>query len=374
MTVRKSPRFTNRRVRGAVSVAFAVSLLAVAGPASSTPSSKTAHEISAGIKPYPGFESQYPHSFPVPKVVAGKHFTIGCQNPVGAGNQTTATFCSAVAAEARALGMKYIGLEDNLSVDTQVSNFNQLVAQGANAIVIYPLAPNALRASLARAKSQGVVVIGLNVTFTKNGKASGYAAQVWEGRDEEAYLSVAKLALIAPHAKVVIVGIAAPVPAIKYLAQRYKYWAKKFGLQVLGEQDNATDDIPGGALAMTGLLARFPTINGVLAYNDESAVGAYTAARSEGRTGIKIIGINGSSVGTAAVSAGHVAAIVQVDAVGQGAEAAMAAYDQLTKQHLPLANVVVRPPQVIITEANAASAASWTKELASIKRGHLLPG
>jgi ABC-type sugar transport system substrate-binding protein len=371
--VGKSRRFTNRWVPGVVSVAFAVGLLAVAGPAGSTPSSKTAPDISAGIKPYSGFESQYPHNFPVPKVVAGKHYTIGCQNPVGAGNQATATFCSAVAAEAKALGMRYIGLEDNLSVATQVSNFNQLIAQGANAIVIYPLAPDALRASLAHAKSQGVVVVGLNVTFTQNGKAPGYDTQVWEGRDEEAYLSVAQMALIAPHAKVVIIGIASPVPALKYLAQRYKYWAKKFGLQVLGEQDNATDDIPGGALAMTGLLARFPTINGVLAYNDESAVGGYTAARSEGRTGIKIIGINGSSVGTTAVRAGQVAAIVQVDEVGQGAEAAMAAYALLTKQHLPLANVVVRPPHVIITKANVVSAASWSKELASIKPGHLLP-
>ena len=64
------------------------------------------------VAPYPGFESSYPKAFPLPKRVSGKRFTIGCQNPVGAGNETTKTFCDGVAAEASALKMRYIGLED----------------------------------------------------------------------------------------------------------------------------------------------------------------------------------------------------------------------------------------------------------------------
>jgi ABC-type sugar transport system substrate-binding protein len=339
-------------------------------PAGSSTTGSTTTASTGAIKPYPGFEKDYPNSFPVPKPVSGKKFTIGCQNPVGAGNETTTTFCKGVEAEAKALGMSYVGVDDALSVDKQVSNFNQLLAQGANAIVLYPLAPDALRASLAKAKSQGVAVIGLNVTFTKSAKAPGYDAQVWEGRDQEAYLSVAQMAQLAPHGKVVIVGIGAPVPAIKYLAQRYRYWAGKFGLQVLGEQDNPSDDIAGGQKAMTGLLGQFGDIDGVLAYNDESAVGAYTAARGEGRTGLKIIGINGSSLGLSALKDGHVSAIVQVDAVNQGAQAAGAAYDVLTKQGLPLPNVVVRGPK-LITKDNIGSVASWKDELAAIKPGNL---
>jgi ribose transport system substrate-binding protein len=325
---------------------------------------------AGGLKPYPGFERSYPTAFHVPKKVAGKRFTIGCQNPVNPGNETTATFCKGVQAEAGALGMRYIGLDDNLSVDKQVSNFNQLLARGANAIVLYPLAPNSLRASLARAKAQGVVVIGLNVTFTKSANASGYGAQVWEGRDQEAYLSVAEMARLSPGGKVVIIGIGLPVPALKYLVQRYRYWAAKFGLHVIGEQDNPSDDIPGGRQAMGGLLGKFGTIDGVLAYNDPSAVGAYTAVRSEGRTGVKIIGINGSSLGISALKAGHVSAIVQVDAVNQGAQAAGAAYDLLTKQGLPLPNVVVRTPR-LLTPGNVRTTASWAAQIAQIRAGRL---
>src|SRR5579884_1190505 len=245
----------------------------------STSSSTTAAATRAPIAPYNGFEKQYPTSFPVPKIVPGKHFTIGCQNPVNAGNPTTTTFCEGVRAEAQALGMRYIGLDDDVSVSQQVTNFNQLLAQGANAIVLYPLAPNSLRVSLAKANRKGVAVIGLNVTFTPGGHAPGYDAQVWEGRDQEAYLSVAEMAKLVPHGKVVTIGIGEPVPALKYLVQRFDYWSRKFGLQVLGDEDNPTDDISGGQRAMAGLLGKFGTIDGVLAYNDESAVGAYTAAR-----------------------------------------------------------------------------------------------
>ena len=164
--------------------------------------------------------------------------------------------------------------------------------------------------------------------------------------------------------------IGAPVPAIKYLAQRYRFWAKQFGLEVIGEQDNPSDDIPGGQQAMSGLLGKFGEIDGVLAYNDESAVGSYTAVRNAGRKGIEIIGINGSSLGLSALRSGHVAAIVQVDAVNQGAQAAGGAYDVLTKQGLPLPNVVVRTPR-LITKANLDSVASWADELSEIKGGTL---
>jgi ABC-type sugar transport system substrate-binding protein len=331
----------------------------------------TAAALAAGgIKPYSGFEKAYPAAFHVPKKVAGKQYTIGCQNPVNPGNETTAVFCKGVQAEAAALGMKYIGLDDNLSVSKQVSNFNQLLAQGANAIVLYPLAPNSLRASLSKAKKQGVVVVGLNVTFTKSAKAPGYDAQVWEGRDREAYLSVAEMARLAPGGKIAIIGIGIPVPALKYLVQRYRFWAQKFGLHIIGEQDNPSDDITGGQQAMTGLLGKFGSIDGVLAYNDPSAVGAYTAARNEGRSGIKIIGINGSSLGISALKAKHVSAIVQVDAVNQGGQAAAAAYDVLTKQGLPLPKTVVRPAR-LLTQGNVGTAVTWASELAKIKSGHL---
>jgi ABC-type sugar transport system substrate-binding protein len=121
---------------------------------------------------------------------------------------------------------------------------------------------------------------------------------------------------------------------------------------------------------MSGLLGKYSDIDGVLAYNDESAVGSYTAARSAGRNDIKIIGINGSSLGTSALDAGHVAAIIQVDAVNQGAQAAAGAYNVLTKQGGKLPLVVVMRPK-LLTKDNLKSATSWAQQLAKIKGGSL---
>jgi hypothetical protein len=63
----------------------------------------------------------------------------------------------------------------------------------------------------------------------------------------------------------------------------------------------------------------------------------------------------------------RVAAPLLVAVVG---ESDNAAYDVLTKQNLPLPNVVVRAPR-LITKANIGSVSSWSNELAQIKRGTL---
>ncbi|MCD6728334.1 MAG: sugar ABC transporter substrate-binding protein [Solirubrobacteraceae bacterium] len=365
--------------RRTVAMAMLATAMALAGCGGSADSSKTEASTTAGstteasattelVKPYDGFEKEYPDSFPTPSKAEGKQFTIGCQNPVGTGNETTTTFCKGVEAQAKALGMGYIGLVDGLDIDKQVTNFNQLLAQNVDAIVLYPLAPDALRASLNKAKSQNVPVVGFDVTFTKDADAPGYLAQVWQGRDHQAYESVAYMAKLAPNGKVGLIGIGAPVPALKYLIERQRFWAEQLGLEVVGEQDNTSDDVAGGSKAMTGLLGRFGDIDGVIGYNDESAVGAYTAARGQGREDVKIIAINGSDLGLTALRAGRISAVVQVDAANQGAQAAVAAYNQLTKQSLPLPNVVLRSPQ-LITKDNLGSVASWKDQLAAIESG-----
>ena len=71
-----------------------------------------------------------------------------------------------------------------------------------------------------------------------------------------------------------------------------------------------------------------------------------------------------------ALDDGHVAAIIQVDAVNQGAQAATGAYDILTKQGGRLAKVVVMRPK-LLTKDNLKSATSWSQQLAKIKGGSL---
>jgi ABC-type sugar transport system substrate-binding protein len=323
---------------------------------------------SAGRIPgYKGAEAGLPNAFPKPTAKSGAACTIGFQNPLAA-NESLQYFQKGAIAQAKAFGCKIIVLDDALSPDKQVSNMQQLLAQGVGAIIFYPLDPKATTPVLAQAKKKGVPVIAIDATFgnPKLPVAPGIVTQVWQGRDIMAYLQVQALAKVAPKAKVGLIGIGAPVPALKYLNAREAFFAKKAGLTVVGTQDNPTDDVTGGEKAGNGLIQRYPDMNAVIGYNDPSAIGAVTAARGTGKK-LVVVGLNGTSDGIAGVRDGRLAATVQGQSPGLGIESVTAAYDLITKQHLPLPKVIVLLPR-IVTKENVDKILDWDAQLKAIKK------
>ena len=325
------------------------------------------HSGTAVPPGYKGVEAKLPTSYKRPAKKAGTRCTIGYQNPIAA-NDTLLAWQQALIKQARVFGCKVIALDDALSPDKQVTNMQQLLAQHVNVIVFYPLDPKATIPVLKQAKARHVPVLAVDATFGSPNATAPYlpyiTSQVWQGRDIQAWLQAKQMAAVAPHAKVGLIGIGAPVPALKYLTQRQTFWAKKFGLSIVDERDNATDDVTGGEKAANGLLQRNPDITAVMGYNDPSAIGAATAARGAGRK-ITSMGINGSSEGITALKAGQIAATVQVDSPGWGIQQAYAAYDLITKQNLPLPKIVVLPSR-LVTKANVNKIKSWAAEIKAI--------
>jgi ribose transport system substrate-binding protein len=319
----------------------------------------------SSIPGYHGAEASLPNAFPVPAKKGGS-CTIGFQNPLAA-NESLQYFQKGAIAQAKAFGCKIIVLDDALSPDKQVSHMQQLLAQGAQAIIFYPLDPKATLPVLAQAKAKGVPVVAIDATFgnPKLPVAPGIVTQVWQGRDIMAFLQVQALAKVDPGAKVGLIGIGAPVPALKYLNGREAFYAKKAGLTVVGSQDNPTDDVTGGEKAGNALIQRYSNMDAVIGYNDPSAIGAVTAARGAGKK-LVAIGLNGTSDGIAGVRDGRLAATVQGQSPGLGIQAVTAAYDLITKQHLPLPKVIVLPPR-IVTKANVDKIQNWNAQLAAIK-------
>ena len=119
---------------------------------------------TASIPGYTGAESSLPNAYGKPPVKSGASCTVGFQNPLAA-NESLQWFQKAAIAQAKAYGCKIIVLDDALSPDKQVSNMQQLLAQGAQAIIFYPLDPKATLPVLAQAKSKGVPVIAIDATF-----------------------------------------------------------------------------------------------------------------------------------------------------------------------------------------------------------------
>ena len=350
------PRFTRVAV-----------LLAAFLTASSIAAMAWGHPAGVPVpKGYTGVEASLPTSYTTP-AKQSKPCTIGFQNPI-AGNETLHTLQLAVVAQAKAYGCKVIALDDQTTPDKQVSNMQELIAQNVNAIIFYPLDPKATVPVLKQAKKKNIPVVAIDGTFGSTKASAPYLpyiqTQVWQGRDIQAYLQVQGMVAAKPRAKVGLIGIGFPVPALKYLNQREAFWGKKAGLTIVGTQDNPSDDVTGGEKAANGLVQRYTTMDAVIGYNDPSALGASIAARGANRK-VTIVGLNGDSAGLAAVKSGKLAATVRVDPVGWGVETMKAAYSLLTKQNLPLPKIIVRPAE-LVTKANVGKVASWKAQVAAI--------
>ncbi len=350
-----------RRLRPGVIATIVAAVVLTAGVTGSMAGNSGSSAIPAG---YTGVEAKLPTAFKAPAKKAGTACTIGFQNPIAA-NEFLGFLQKAVVAEGKRLGCKVITLDDALSPDKQVSNMQQLLAQKVGVIIFYPLDPKATTPVLKQAQKQNVPVIAIDASFGSTKKVPLIATQVWQGRDTQAYLQAQALKKAKPNAKLGLIGIGIPVPAIKYLSQREAFWAKKAGATVIGQQDNPSDDVTGGEKAANALLQRYSDIDAVIGYNDPSAIGTVVAARGSGRT-LTVIGLNGSSDGLQAVKNGRLAATVQVDPIGIGVQAARAAYSLITKQNLPLPAIVIRPGR-LVTKANVSSLPSWGSQLKAVK-------
>jgi ribose transport system substrate-binding protein len=353
----------SRRLRPGGIVAVVV--LVVAGIAAAAAWAAPVPAPAPFPKGYTGLESKLPTAYATPGKKGGS-CKIGFQNPVAA-NEFLGFVQKAVVAEGKKYGCTVVTLDDALSPDKQVSNMQQLLAQKVGAIIFYPLDPKATTPVLQQAAAQHVPVIAIDASFGNTKKVPLITTQVWQGRDIQAYLQAQVLAKVKPNAKLGLVGIGVPVPAIKYFNQREAFWAKKIGkATILGTEDNPSDDVTGGEKAGNALLQRFSDMDAVIAYNDPSALGTVVASKGAGRS-LTIIGCNGTSDGLAGIKNKTLAATVQVDPIGIGVQTANAAYNLITKQNLPLPRIVIRPGRLVL--AGGTGPVSWVKQLTAVQKG-----
>lgn len=349
------------------SVALTLAALASACSVSNDSSAPAGKDVTVDIAAYSGPESSLPREYPDPaRPDAG--FKIGFLNPV-AGNENLKAIQDAAQQRTEALGGTFIAKDDQNNVSKQIQDFNQLLAQDVDAIIVYPLDPKGLAPSLAEAADRGIPVIGYDVTTTPDAPLpDGYATQILQGRDWNAYLQAQAMAEAVPHGKVGVIGIAIPVPGLKFLTSRTVAYARQLGLDVVAQVDNNQgDSMAGGQEAATTVLSAHADLDGIIAFNDPTAVGASAAARTSGRK-VVIVGNNGDSSGLAAVRKGEIAATFQNDAVGQGVQAVNAAVGLVVNPTAQLPRVIVRQPTVVVTRATVGDVKPWARQLADLAK------
>jgi len=296
------------------------------------------------------------------KVVPNSKVSIGFM--VVADNESNVAAVKAAKLEAKRLGASLTVLYDHVKADQQVTNFGQLINAKVDGIIFYPLDPKASRPSIAKAKKEGILLFAQDATLPGQPLDPNINSTIISARDHQAYMQVQYMASVKPHAKIVVIGLGFPVAALEYYITRVKYWAGKFGLTVLGRGDNPSDNESGGEQAMNGLLGKYADFDGVIAYNDPSALGAAAAARANGRK-ITAIGLNGGSDGRSGVEHGRTAATVQTDYPDQLVTLIDGIYLMKTHQ-LTKVPRVIQAKNVLVTPANINSVPSWDTELKAL--------
>jgi ribose transport system substrate-binding protein len=335
----------------ALSVVIAAALaLSACGSSSQSASAGTSSSGGTTAKapsiPYSGPEEHY-QTIGSPTIKPGTKCTIGYQDIIESVPAQKAEQ-DAAGAEAKRLGCSYIALNDNVTPTTQVNNFNQLIAQKVSAIIVFPIVASSLTPSLQKAKAAGIYVLGQSAPVAANDPAiPGYSTNMLHMSDTEAYLRVKSIADAKPGARFVEMGLAAPVALLQYYAARTEYWAKRFGLHFLGQIDAPADDPAGYASATSAILAKYPTMQALFTFSDNSAVGAAAVIKTSGKSGILISGADGSEESFNAIKQGEVFNSPQPNFLLSGKMLVDAAYDLITKQHLPLPAFLGVPVKLI---------------------------
>jgi ribose transport system substrate-binding protein len=323
-----------------------------AASASSTSSSGS----SGGVTnvPYTGPERSLPHNLAQPKIKAGYHFTVGYMSPYAAIPSLAAAIDGAKA-EIQKLGGKFILEDGQLTPTLQATQIQQLISQHVNAMMVYPVNPATLGPGIAAARKAKIpIVMEDTPPIAGSPLIKGTYSDILQGRDAGEYAIAQAIAKAAPGASFVNLGLAVPVPLLQYGTKRGAYWATKFGMKDLGEVDTTTDTPGGASTAMNSILAKYPSVQVVFAYNDQAADAASAVARAAGKN-VKVVGDNGDPVAIKEIQAGRLFATFNSDFTSIGRLQAIATYDLLTHQNLPL------PKQVsvgglLITKANSANA------------------
>jgi ribose transport system substrate-binding protein len=300
---------------------------------------------------------------------AAKTYTIGFTNPI-ASNDQLHTLQEAITARAQALGDKVISLDDNLDVNKQVSDIDQLVAQGVDAIIVFPLDPKAITPAVQRAEAAGIKTIGINATLgnTDATSAAPFDAAVNQGEEEMA-TGTANFVVNQLHGKgnVLGIGLGIPVPTIEYQMQVMQKVVTDGGLTWLARVDNPTDDAAGAQPVVAQALLRFPKIDAIMAYNDPSALGAVAAVKAAGKSGqILITGANGVALDQ--VKSGEIALSYDLLPWVQGICYVNVITDILNGKQVPVTTVA--PVQQILPDT-VDKVLDWNDAISQIKSGQL---
>lgn len=210
-------------------------------------------------------------------------------------------------AEAKKLGVDLTVTDAQNDASQQANQLQNFTSSGLGAIIVNPVDSDAASNSVKAADKAKIPVIAVDRGVNKADVDALVASDNVAGGEQAAKTLAEKL---GGTGKIVILQGQAGTSAARERAEGFAKGLKAYpGIQVLAQQP-ADFDRTKGLDVMSNLLQAHPDVQGVIAANDEMALGAAKALGSKAGKSVQVVGFDGTPDGLKAVEGGTLYASV----------------------------------------------------------------
>ncbi|MER7928996.1 substrate-binding domain-containing protein [Streptomyces sp. NPDC096057] len=214
---------------------------------------------------------------------------------------------SGAQAEAKKLGLDLTVTDAQNDASQQANQLQNFTSSNYGAIIVNPVDSDAASNSVKAADKAKIPVIAVDRGVNKAAVDTLVASDNIAGGELAAKTVAEKL---GGTGRIVILQGQAGTSAARERAEGFAKGLKAYpGIQVLAQQP-ADFDRTKGLDVMSNLLQAHPDVQGVIAANDEMALGAIKALGSKAGTSVSVVGFDGTPDGLTAVKQGTLYASV----------------------------------------------------------------
>jgi ribose transport system substrate-binding protein len=286
------------KVAGPGAVALLAAVLAACSSSASSSSSAAAPSSSSSAAAVSATESG-----------GDKAITIDFASPVmaEAGQQDMVDGMKQAAALS---GSKVTAYDSNVESSIQITNMNLMLQQKPDIIGTWTLDSGATAGIYHQIEAASIPLIGVNSNDNGITHSIWYDTELCQSNGP--WMETAEMiAKKYPHGTVITLGLDG-VPSIDTETDCFTKDAKALGLTIIAHASNTTDNATGGQSLTATLLTKYPKVDAIWAYNDNTALGASAAVIAAGgkvsdgtSAGVIITGANGDTDAIQAVKDGR---------------------------------------------------------------------
>ncbi|RLP74549.1 sugar ABC transporter substrate-binding protein [Mycetocola tolaasinivorans] len=304
---------------------------------------------------------------------SGAQVTFEKKNPLKIGYSTYdlqspywQAYTKGIKDEGAAQKIEIVVADQKSSEQNQVSGSADLINQGISALIITPVQPPALPATITAAHNAKIPIIVADI-----GAEGDYDAFILSDNRAGGALAAkeieSKLAAKSGTKKVGVIELHSGSAVGDDRVGGFKdEIAKNKDFEIVASLDG-NDTVEGGFKAAQDMLAANPDLDAIYAANDPSAQGAARALQAAGKSlssGFVLVGFNGDDPSLDLIKSGEQSATIAQDPYGQGRLAVKTAIALLDGKDAGFSNAEKRVIEFPVTVVNSDNLESFRAERA----------